>query len=129
MTAHAIHLDKEHPIFQSSEETLELFNRQKVKKLEIEIIEIWNIDSPCDIALIITTDNKSVTLPLLKFRMKFLFQHNRFILDTSRISELQINIHEPGYSIEVSSVKDFNLAFYYAGDQLERRPVGFLRNT
>ena len=124
-----IHLNKAENKYIPSTTDHDEYVEKKVQQIAIGVIEIGDVDTPSDLVLIITVKGEKFPIPLLKYRSKFLYQNQRFILDTSNIKEFTI-VHPMDFSIEVLTDLDFyNITMYYPIEQEERHPLGFRRTN
>ena len=94
-----------------------------ISNFKIELIEVKGVESPSILALEIKTGKEVKTIPLYKYRDKFLFQNKVFILNTSRISEFELDIvvtEESQFYIKVLPKNEkFKLTLYCVSDQHE----------
>lgn len=110
-------LTESNPISKMSDELKKHFVVRDV--LKIELIEVEEIENPSDLILVLTVEGhgKNVTpFYFYKHRTKFIFQNGRYILDTSGIKELELQLGGTIIDIRVMANKGidkYKVTLYY----------------
>lgn len=94
-----------------------------ISNFKIELIEVKGVESPSILALEIKIGSEVRTIPLYKYRDKFLFQNKVFILNTSKIPDLDLDftiMDESQFYIKVLPKNEkFKLTLYCMTNEQE----------
>jgi hypothetical protein len=110
-------LTESKPILKLSDELKAEFLRKS--KLKIELIEVEEIANPSDLILVITVEGHGTTetpFYFYKHRTKFVFQNGRYILDTTNMDELLVQLGGTILDIRIVASKGidkFKVTLFY----------------
>ena len=131
MRRHVFILDKNKNKLDTFEDAdlIKILSLPKANTLSIELIEITGVESPSSISMSIIRQGKEKrVLQLYKYRTKFLYQNNTFVLDTSSFDFFKISLQDDVlFEMEVVSEKeDFKMKLYCETDQRNSREIEYI---
>jgi hypothetical protein len=110
-------LTKSEPNLKLSEELEMYFVRRNT--LKIDLIEVEGIENPSDLILVLKVEGQTTTTTpfyFYKYRTKFIFQNGLFILDTSELEVLQLQLGGTIIDIKVIAneiIDKYKVTLYY----------------
>jgi hypothetical protein len=83
------------------EQIFDIYDR--FEKLTFEFIEFYNIQSPSIYYMkFLMEGSNPIKIYFDKYRMKFLYQNNHFVIDTSKMKEFDLHIQNKDFLLDFS---------------------------